>query len=430
MGKSTPVGKIARAAVAGATVAKIGTKKLSLLSKRPFLSQESFKEQQAENDHEIAEILFRGLSRLRGSALKVAQMMSLELGVLPEVYRRELHKSHYRVPSLNRAVIRKLMINEFGKPPEEFFAAFDTTAFAAASLGQVHKARSRVGEHLAVKIQYPGIGTAMKNDVQMIQRFLLPFFKTEYLADATREIEQRLLEEIDYDLERRNTQWFHEHSQIAGVLVPRVFDEYSSTNVLTTEFIEGLHLDQWLRANPSREQRDRAAQTIYDFFMHSMFEFYKMHGDPNPGNYLFRTDGTIAIVDFGAVKTFKPELCTRMLQLWRAHIHNDFDKIVEYYCSLGLGRGNKKLAEDFYRTKLVPFGEWMSLPYKGEIFDFGKHSNFCDQGTKLFRDILASKDVMNGFTVETVMFDRNIYGLFRMFTELKARVRMKNQWLY
>jgi predicted unusual protein kinase regulating ubiquinone biosynthesis (AarF/ABC1/UbiB family) len=428
--RSTPIGKIARTTVAGVTAAKIGAKKLELLSKRPFLSSESFQKRRRENDDEIAEILFRGLSQLRGTALKVAQMMSLELGILPEAYRRELYKSHYQVPALNRAVIRRIMIGEFGRPPEEIFEAFEPTAFAAASLGQVHKARARTGQELAVKVQYPGIGTALTNDIQMAKQFLLPFVRTEYLADATQELEHRLLEEIDYDLERKHTQWFHEHARSAEVSVPRTFDEYSSKFVLTTEFIEGVHLDRWLQTGPSQARRDRAAQAIYDFFMRSVFELHTMHGDPNPGNYLFRADGTIALIDFGAVKVFTPAFCKQILELWRAHIHDDLDKIIAYYCSLGLGRGDKKLAGNLCRQTLRPFGEWMSLPYQGEIFDFGKHPDFCDRGAKLFREILASREVMDGFTAETVMFDRNIYGLFRIFSELKARVRMKNRWLY
>jgi predicted unusual protein kinase regulating ubiquinone biosynthesis (AarF/ABC1/UbiB family) len=429
MDRSTPVGKAARLAVAGATAAKVGARKLELLSKRPFLSPESFERRQAESDHEIAEVLFRGLGTLRGGAVKLAQMMSLELGLLPDAYRKELYKSHYQVPPLNRAVVRQLITSEFGRPPEEIFETFETTAFAAASLGQVHKARSRAGEPLAVKVQYPGIGTALKNDLQLLKQFLLPFVRGEYISNAVQELERRLFEETDYDLERRTTQWFHEHGQMPGVVVPRTFAEYSSTLVLATEFVDGLHLDRWLRVRRSQEQRDHVAQNLYDFFTRSLVEGRTVHGDPNPGNYLFREDGTVAVIDFGAVKVFQPELCERLLALWRAHIHGDVEQVITHYCGLGIGGGDRRVAAESYHRVLAPFDEWSRLPYQEDVFDFGKHVDYCARGAKIFRDTMRSKE-MDGFTPETVLFDRNIYGLYRMFTELKARVRMKNRWIF
>lgn len=424
----TPTGKAARTAVASVTAAKIGAKKLGLLSKRPFLTRQSFQEQRAKNDDEIAEILFRGLSTLRGSAVKVAQIMSLELGLLPEAYRKELHKSHYQVPPLNRAVVRRLIISEFGTPPETLFDTFDTTAFAAASLGQVHKARSRTGDRLAVKVQYPGIGLAMKNDLQLLKQFVLPFIQTEYMTDVVVELERRLAEEIDYSFEHQMTQRFYEHGQMDGVVVPRVIGEYSSAHVLTTEFMDGLHLKEWLSTRPSPEQRDRAAQVIYDFFTRSVAELHTAHTDPNPGNYLFRDDGTVAVIDFGSVKTFTPELCQQVLALRRAIIDHDTDRLIDQYCSLGAARGDRRLVEKFYHTALAPFDEWARLPYQEEVFDFGKYPNYCAQGAKLYRDVMQHTAI-NGYTAETVLFNRNRYGLYRLFTELQARVRMKNRWV-
>jgi predicted unusual protein kinase regulating ubiquinone biosynthesis (AarF/ABC1/UbiB family) len=427
--RTPPVGKMARTAVVGVTAAKVGAKTLGLLSKRPFLSEASFQQHQARHDEETADVLFQGISKLRGSALKVAQMMSMEMGVLPDAYRREFSKSHYQVPPLNRAVVRRLLISEFGKPPEDVFHTFDTTAFAAASLGQVHHARTHAGERVAVKVQYPGIGSALQHDMQMVRQFARPFFRAEYTARILQEIEQRFLEEIDYDRERKNTAWFSQQTQMPGIVIPRPFDAYSSPLVLTTEFVDGVHLDRWRTTNPSQAQRDRAAQRMYDFFMHSLFERHTMHADPNPGNYLFRDDGTVAVIDFGSVKVFTPALCDQMMAMWRAHLHDDRDTIVSLYCDFGLANGDRDRVRACCATTLAPFGAWMRLPYAEDVFDFGKHSNFCTQGATLFRDMLAYRD-MDGFTTETVIFDRNLYGLFRMFTEMKARVHMKNQWIY
>ena len=442
-----PIGKMARTSVAGITAAReqvpcYGARRLNYffdlkcstgaifrILKAHGLVKKKKKKHQIKNDDDIAEVLFKGLTKLRGSALKVAQIMSLELGVLPEAYRKELYKSHYQVPPLNRALIRRLMISEFKRTPEELFKSFNPDAFAAASLGQVHEAWSHAGERLAVKVQYPGIGSALGNDIQLVKQFMLPFFKTEYLAGAMKELDKRLSEEIDYDLERKNTQWFYDHTKIPGVVIPKTYGQYCSKLVLTTEYLSGTHIDKWMKTNPSQQERDQAAQLIYDFCMHSFFEFHKMHTDPNPGNYLFRDAGKIAVIDFGSVKTFEPQFCDLLSKLWRAHIDGDLDKLISGYCLLGLGKGDSKKAREFYNDHLHSFSDWLETPFREEFFDFGKNSDYCIKGTKIIQSMATLRD-MDGFTTETILFDRNLYGLFRIFTELKARVKMKNQWIH
>jgi predicted unusual protein kinase regulating ubiquinone biosynthesis (AarF/ABC1/UbiB family) len=331
------------------------------------------------------------------------------------------------VPPLNRGVVRRLIISEFGKAPEQLFDVFDATAFAAASLGQVHQARIRGGERVAVKVQYPGIGLAVKNDLQLLKRFVLPFIRTEYITNAAREIEHRLADEVDYGLERRRTQWFHEHGQMDGVVVPRTFEEYSSAHVLTTEFMDGLHLEQWLATRPSSKQRDRGAQLIYNFCTRSLAELCTVHSDPNPGNYLFRNDGAVAVIDFGSAKTLEPTMCERVLAHRRAVAQGDTEQILACYAALGAARGDRRLLEEFYCTALAPLDEWARLPFQYEVFDFGKHPDYCARGVAMYRNIMAHK-AMNGYTAEPLLFHRTLYGLYQLFTRLRARVRMKNQW--
>jgi predicted unusual protein kinase regulating ubiquinone biosynthesis (AarF/ABC1/UbiB family) len=147
-------------------------------------------------------------------------------------------------------------------------------------------------------------------------------------------------------------------------LSAELFGEYSSGRVLTTEFLDGVHLDQWMATRPSRARRDRVAQLIYDFFVYSLFEFHRMHADPNPGNYLLRSDETVAVVDFGSVKVFTPDVCALLLKIWRASIHGDLDAIIDGYCAFGLADGDRKLVGEVCATRLAPFGEWMSAPFQ------------------------------------------------------------------
>lgn len=427
--RQPPTSTLARTATASLTAAKVGAKKLTLLSKRPFLSDASFEQARQQHETEAADALFRGLTTLRGSALKVAQMLGMEMDLLPDVYRQALSKAHYQVPPLNQAVVRRLMIAEFGVPPEELFATFDPVAFAAASLGQVHRARTRDGELVAVKVQYPGIATTLHTDLRLVQQFVRAFGTMAYVTKVLAELEQRFAEEVDYVRERRETTWFAEQSTMPDVVIPPAFEAYSSPRVLTTGLLDGMHLDQWLATGPTQAQRDAAAQRVYDFFMHSLFELRAVHTDPNPGNYLFRDDGTIGVIDFGSVAHFTPEFCHRIASMWRAHLRDDLETVVSLYCEFGLANGDRERVQECCVTTFAPFGEWMRRPFLEEAFDFGAHTDFCTQGAKLFREMLAFEE-MNGFTTDTVVFDRTLYGLFRIFAAMRARVRMRNQWIH
>lgn len=135
-----PETRLARAGIAGATVLKMGLGELRHKVKRPFMSEQKREAGKSLLDDENAQLLFKALTRLRGTALKLAQMLGMELDILPEKYRKELEKSFHKVPPLNRVLVRKVIQNELGKPPEALFNQFDSTAFAAASLGQVYAA--------------------------------------------------------------------------------------------------------------------------------------------------------------------------------------------------------------------------------------------------------------------------------------------------
>ncbi|MCU7891583.1 MAG: hypothetical protein KZQ78_08175 [Candidatus Thiodiazotropha sp. (ex Ustalcina ferruginea)] len=154
MSKSVPTSKLARSSVAGTPFLKAGSKHLRHAAKRPFLSESACRESRQKRDDETARILFKTFSQLRGTALKIAQMLSMESNLLPEWLRNELSKSYHQVPPLGRPLIRKLIEQEFGKPPEAIFTHFEPKAFAAASLGQVHSASNASGEASVSGYQY------------------------------------------------------------------------------------------------------------------------------------------------------------------------------------------------------------------------------------------------------------------------------------
>ena len=216
----------------GKTAARMGRKALAYLARRPFLTEEKRLTARQTLNRETAVALFEGLSLLRGTALKAAQMLSMELDLFPPEVTEELRKSCHEVPPINRALARKVVQNALGGPPEAFFRTFDANAFAAASLGQVHRATSKDGASLAVKIQYPGIRETIQSDMRLMRTALRAHPDRRSLEPVMEEIEARLLEETDYGRELRNMAFFRERLGMDRVEVPAAWVELSADTVL------------------------------------------------------------------------------------------------------------------------------------------------------------------------------------------------------
>lgn len=429
-----PSTQMARAGVVGSTAIKMGVGKLKGKAKRPFLSEQAQLVEKEKQEDEEAEILFKAITQLRGTAIKLAQMLGMETDLLPERVRNELSKSYHRVPPLNRVLVNKVLGAELGDKPSVLFARFDSDALAAASLGQVHRAKLLTGEQVAVKVQYPGIHVTIESDMKLLRKLagngvkFLPKNRQpskNVLDKALSEISERLKEETDYRLEAENTRWFGQNLPIEGVQVPVVFDELCSERVLTTELLDGQHLDEWLNTNPTAEQRNRAGQLIYDTFFYCTMKLGRVHADPNPGNFLFKESGELALIDFGCVKKLSQRFTDNLPELLYAFYLNDFDRIVLAYSKLDTTLrfdDNKDYAE-----LLQPFAEWMSKPFKTESFDFKEHNNYTQLAHELMR---GTQDMPGIETVDKdfVFFDRTLYGLFKILERLEANVRMRHHW--
>ena len=424
-----PKGTFARTSVAGLATAKVGAKHLKSLAKRPFLSAKDQHEEKGRLEDETARILFQTFSQLRGTALKLAQMVSMETELLPESYRRELSKSYHQVPPLNRTLVRKALIQELGAPPEKLFASFDAQAFAAASLGQVHAAQSHEGESLAVKVQYPGIAVTIDNDVRLLRGLLRTAPQSDILLQGLREVHERLREEVDYEHEAASCEWFRNHTKLPGIVIPRVFPATSTARILTTERLQGLHLTQWLETGPSQEERDHAAQGLYDHFVHSVYELHRLHADPNPGNFLFKPNGSIGVIDFGCTRTLSSQFSTLLLSLLTGYLKEDRDQVLQGYCALGmLHEHQKNENEEFYEAILKPFGKWISRPLLENTYDFGNHEGYATEGVALARKMMRHFR-FRSMSEEFVFVDRTYHGLFQIFEKMSARVHLRHPLL-
>lgn len=429
-----PSTQLARAGVVGSTAVKMGMGKLKAKAKRPFLSSTAQAHDKLQREDAEAELLFKAITQLRGTAVKLAQMLGMESEVLPERVRQELSKSYHQIPPLNRVLVRKVVQQELGKVPEKLFKSFDSSAMAAASLGQVHRAVTNDDEPIAVKVQYPGIHVTIDSDMQLlgtlvsggtklIKKDLRP--NEEIVKQSLSEIAERLREETDYINEADNTRWFNEHLKMEGVETPAVFDEYSSQRVITTELMAGMHLDEWLATHPSQAQRDRAAQHIYNVYFHSATQLKRLHADPNPGNYLFKENGDIVLIDFGCVKTLSDNFVAHIPSLLHAFYEGNYEKIVGAYSDMGMKITTN--SKDDYDTVLRPFGEWISLPFQGEFFDFKENTDYTVKGRNLIQE-MAHMPSFETVEEDFIFFDRTIYGLFKIFEQLEAKVACLDPW--
>jgi predicted unusual protein kinase regulating ubiquinone biosynthesis (AarF/ABC1/UbiB family) len=425
MKPSVPEGRLARARIAGSTAVKLGIGHLGHTVKRPFLSEPGRQEAREALDDKNARLLFDALSQLRGTALKAAQMLSMEVELLPEAYRRELEKSCHQVPPLNRVLVRKVLMEEFGKPPEALFARFDAEAFAAASLGQVHSATLHDGTAVAVKIQYPGIHVAIDSDMTLMRQLARGMPNSRLVLQTLEEVHARLREEVDYRQEAANTLWFGEQLALDRVQVPRLIADRSSGRVLTTGFAEGLHLDPWLRTNPPQDARDRAGQQLYDLFVHSSLKLRRLHADPNPGNYLFQPDGSVTVIDFGCVKEISMRFAEPMPRVLKAYYDDDPEALFAVYGELGMP--HRADSGRLYEEILRPFGRWLTEPLRHEHFDFGRHPDYTARGQPLIHRLSRLSD-LDRLAAEFIFFDRTLYGLCKIFERMGARVRMKDRW--
>ena len=423
-----PSGSLGRALSGGRTAARVGGHVLEYYAKRPFLSAKNRRSARDKATREGARTLFQGLGLLKGTALKIAQLLSLELDLLPEEVCRELAKSYHQVPPINQALVRKVIRDGLGQPPEALFAHFDLRAFAAASLGQVHHAVDENGQDLAVKIQYPGIAGTIKSDMGMMRRLLSPVVEEHQLTPAVEEIAARLHEEVDYLLEAENLDFFSRRLAMEGVHIPQLLPNRTARTVLTTTLMSGKPLDVWLQDSPPQDARDRVAQTLNDLMVKGLYELHAIHADPNPGNFIVSDDLTIGLVDFGCVKRVAADFVGQYREMARAVCHNDKKAHYQAICRIGLITADADPSVRQMALEVTDVaGRWFSRMFADEVFDFTANPGFIGQGQAVMRHYHHLYRHLN-VNPEFIFLDRTRYGLLRIFEMMGARIRFRNAY--
>jgi hypothetical protein len=244
------------------------------------------------------------LGALKGPVMKLGQLLSLQNGTLPEEALLELANLQMQAPGMHASLARVQFKSALGKYPEEMFREFDPEPFAAASLGQVHRAVTFQGEKVAVKIQYPAIRSAIESDLKLLRSAALPGRVTGHVPTAVLdEIARGLLEETDYLREADNLDYFRKGlARLDFVTVPCVHRELTTDRVLTMSFVEGESLCDWLKRKPSQALRDLTGARLCEAYEIQLQHLLVVHADQHPGNFLFQPDGRFGLVDFGCVK--------------------------------------------------------------------------------------------------------------------------------
>jgi len=301
--------RFGRGAALARLALRIGGRYLAHSPRLIFASVDRRSELRHELALRTADDVTEELGSMKGALMKLGQMASYIDEDMPETFRSAMARLQHNAPPMSPGLASSVVVDELGDAPERIFARWDPLPFAAASIGQVHRAITREGRAVAVKVQYPGIARTITSDVRnvaLLRRVAgvaFPGLDTRSLID---ELAERLREEVDYLLEAENQELFAGYYEGHPVIhVPHVISDLSTARVLTTELVSGARFDDVLNWN--QRERNMAAETINRFVSRSLYRLHAFNGDPHPGNYLFHGGGRVTFLDFGLTKHFSDE---------------------------------------------------------------------------------------------------------------------------
>jgi len=406
------------------TGAKIGRNYLKHYSKRLISGEDNQDALQEKN----AEDVYDALSNLKGSALKVAQMLSMDQGLLPQAYTTKFAQAQYSAPPLSYPLVVKTFQQHFKKTPGEIFDEFSRNSVAAASIGQVHKAKLD-GKNLAIKIQYPGVANSIHSDLKMVRPVVGAMFnisQTE-ISHYLSEVEERLLEETDYQLELKRSREITEAcAHIENLEFPKYYEDLSSPKVLTMDWLDGFHLDKFLALNPSQEIRNKIGQTIWDFYDFQIHNLQQVHADPHPGNFLFQEDGRVGVIDFGCVKELQEDFYRKYFQIMRPAISDDDAEFSTLLYQLEfLLKSDKSEEVNHFKEIYKEILELLGRPFFSETFDFSDKSYFekIYAMSDIFKNDKMVKNAKAGRgPKDAIYLNRTYFGLYSMLHSLGAKV--------
>ncbi|MEP6735578.1 MAG: AarF/UbiB family protein [Chryseolinea sp.] len=421
-----PVTKVQRASKFLSAGAKVGTNYLKHYGKKlinPDLTTESLHQDNAKD-------IYDSLSELKGGALKVAQMLSMDKNLLPTAYQQKFAMAQYSAPPLSYPLVVKTFMKYFGKTPDKIFDTFTTKAVNAASMGQVHQA-TLGSKTLAVKIQYPGVGDSVKSDLAMVKPIALAMFKLNPIDynEFIQEVESRMLEETDYQLElERSMDLSTRTKHLKNILFPTYYPEYSSAKILTMDWLDGKPLGEVVNKLP-QEEANKLGQAMWDFYHFQMHTLKAVHADPHPGNFIITKDYKLGIIDFGCVKEIPNDFYDLYFQMMdRRKILDDEALQMKLFSQLRfIYPEDTPKQQEFFRALFVKLIELLSRPFRDGEFDFADKSYFEEMfayGEKLstMKELRDSKKARG--VSDAVYINRTYFGLYTILHDMKAKIKI------
>ena len=419
-----PTSKIERATKLVQTGAKVGVNYLKYYGEKMVNSDLTRDKLNEEN----AEDIYDGLKSLKGSALKVAQMLSMDKSFLPQAYVEKFSLSQFSVPPLSAPLVLKTFKTNLGKTPYEIFDEFNPNSVNAASIGQVHVA-VKDGEKLAVKIQYPGVANSISSDLALVKPIAIRMFNLQGKDSDKyfKEVETKLIEETNYLLELKQSQEVVEAcKKIENLVFPNYYSEYSSEKIITMDWMTGIHLSEFTSKNDNQEITDKIGQALWDFYMYQIHILKKVHADPHPGNFLVNDENQLVALDFGCMKQIPNDFYTPYFELINKEVIDDKALFKQKLFELEILRTDDSKEEVEYFTQM--FYDLLSLfttPFQTETFDFSDAAFFesiAQLGERFSKDTNLKKMNGNRGSKHFIYMNRTFFGLYNLMFDLKATI--------
>ena len=417
---SIPISKIRRASKLVGTGAKVGVNYLKYYGSKLVKTEEDAREQLNKDN---AEDIYNSLKQLKGSALKVAQMLSMEKSIMPAAYVEKFSLSQFSVPPLSPPLVIKTFKKYFGKTPNEVFDEFNSESTNAASIGQVHKAK-KDGQELAVKIQYPGVSQSISSDLKLVKPVALRILNIS-TKDSTKyfqEVEDKLMEETNYLLELESSKEISEACKnIPNLLFPKYYSEFSSEMIITMDWMTGKHLSEYTTTPKSGK---KIGQALWDFYMYQMHVLKKVHADPHPGNFLVSEMEELIALDFGCMKIIPEDFHAPYFELIKKDTlaNKEIFEAKMYELEI-LKETDTKEEVEFFSQMFHELLSWFAKPFHEETFDFSNEVFFNkigELGEQYTKNTELRKMDANRGSKHFIYVNRTFFGLYSLMNMLQA----------
>ena len=397
--------------------ASIATKTVSNSIKNLTADEEQKNAARSQLFQDIGIQIADTLGEMKGAVMKVGQIASQYKDIFPPEVAKAISKLQRQAPAMPFAEIKAQVEKELGKPLDKIFKHFDETPFAAASIGQVHKAILPNGEQVVVKVQYPGVDEACESDLKQVRLALrlMGVLKIDRkLQDRLfQEIQESLDNELNYQIEAQNLEVARTlHAALDDkIIIPQVFKDYSSRHILTLSLEQGENIET--ASTWSQRTRNTLGRRLLRAMGQEIFYLKRFHCDPHPGNFAFRQDGSVVIYDYGGVKTLSNDVVHHFRQLIHAARAQDIAEIEQHLDALQAISALGKFPEDLYLQWLEVLMRPLTTHY-----DFAENSAHHD-GVELVKSSLKYWDVFKP-SPDTLMVNRTVSGHYWNLIHLKV----------